>query len=540
MHFQGLPQVLRLSPLLLGGALAGLASATTQSAESEIQWKKCEGVIGRVVATGLFPPIPVECSNLTVPIDYSEPDNGTFELPLIRMPALKQPSKGSIIVHFGGPAPLQTTTLVTLGEQMLLGTQGTALELSCFNTTRERELWNANTGGITALTTEDKLAFGRSWVLAEKHAQICADNNEGKRMDVIGTVDTVRDVMSIVDALGGDRRVRFYGISYGTIVGATLGAMFPDRIERLVLDGVSNIHQWWAGEFWEMQTDSDKVLAGFVRTCFEKPELCPLAAANPNSTAEHMTEKIYEMMEELKFNPIPILDDSIPGVHMIDDGFVKSMMRGPLYNAAGYPTLAALVHLLMIRDLEKFIPIYNEANPVTEYGDSSMGITCSDTTFRAETVEDALPRIEKNIEISRFIGDMMHTGVALCSQWKLPLKERFTRGFHEPVELQTPPLLIGNEYDVVTPHVSAVNASASFPGSSVVKFNTFGHGIQSQPSLCTANIVREYFENGKLPEDGTVCEPAAHPWENTKWDPLFKELDYVRPSNGTGSNSTAA
>ena len=37
------------------------------------------------------------------------------------------------------------------------------------------------------------------------------------------------------------------GMSYGTLLGATLAAMFPDRIGRMVLDGVLNPHEYYNG-----------------------------------------------------------------------------------------------------------------------------------------------------------------------------------------------------------------------------------------------------------------------------------------------------
>lgn len=38
---------------------------------------------------------------------------------------------------------------------------------------------------------------------------------------------------------------RFIGLSYGSALGATVAAMFPDRMDRLVLDGVVNIHNYY-------------------------------------------------------------------------------------------------------------------------------------------------------------------------------------------------------------------------------------------------------------------------------------------------------
>ena len=35
------------------------------------------------------------------------------------------------------------------------------------------------------------------------------------------------------------------GISYGTIIGAVVAAMFPDRMDKLILDSVVNPHEYF-------------------------------------------------------------------------------------------------------------------------------------------------------------------------------------------------------------------------------------------------------------------------------------------------------
>jgi pimeloyl-ACP methyl ester carboxylesterase len=38
---------------------------------------------------------------------------------------------------------------------------------------------------------------------------------------------------------------RLVGFSYGTLLGATTAAMFPDRIDKMVFDGVVNAHNYY-------------------------------------------------------------------------------------------------------------------------------------------------------------------------------------------------------------------------------------------------------------------------------------------------------
>lgn len=51
------------------------------------------------------------------------------------------------------------------------------------------------------------------------------------------------------------------GISYGTVLGATLGALYPHRIDKMVLDGVVNVHEYYQNRYytslWPQTCDSD-------------------------------------------------------------------------------------------------------------------------------------------------------------------------------------------------------------------------------------------------------------------------------------------
>jgi pimeloyl-ACP methyl ester carboxylesterase len=46
--------------------------------------------------------------------------------------------------------------------------------------------------------------------------------------------------MQVVDAIEADGLLRFWGISYGTVLGVTLAALFPSRMERMILVGLIN------------------------------------------------------------------------------------------------------------------------------------------------------------------------------------------------------------------------------------------------------------------------------------------------------------
>lgn len=76
-----------------------------------------------------------------------------------------------------------------------------------------------------------------------------------------------------------------------------------------------------------------------------------------------------------------------------------------------------------------------------------------------------------------------------------------------------PLLIIGNTHDPATPLANAKRVSKElFPGSVVLLHDSEGHCSHANPSLCTAKVIREYFQTGELPEFGTVCPPERKPF----------------------------
>ncbi|OMP89330.1 Translation initiation factor IF-2, partial [Diplodia seriata] len=66
---------------------------------------------------------------------------------------------------------------------------------------------------------------------------------------LLGFSFAARDYLRIAEMLNEDGLLRYYGLSGGTVLGATIAAMFPDRIERMVLDGVWNIHEYYHSQY---------------------------------------------------------------------------------------------------------------------------------------------------------------------------------------------------------------------------------------------------------------------------------------------------
>lgn len=57
----------------------------------------------------------------------------------------------------------------------------------------------------------DMIANKRAWAAAGEKARRCGDFAKDESAKLLGTVQTVFDLGEIVSAIGGDRRLRFWG-----------------------------------------------------------------------------------------------------------------------------------------------------------------------------------------------------------------------------------------------------------------------------------------------------------------------------------------
>lgn len=166
--------------------------------------------------------------------------------------------------------------------------------------------------GVPATWTESNTALGLLWGSRQILAERCLIR-QGKSGELIGTAFVARDVMNVVDALGEDGMLRFLGedssrlslelcpltiagYSYGTALGATLAAMFPGRVDKVLLDGVLNMDEYYAGREVEQVAAADATWAGFFKGCMEASEAqCPLKRYC--SSGEALQKKIEDLID---------------------------------------------------------------------------------------------------------------------------------------------------------------------------------------------------------------------------------------------------
>ncbi|KAL5524558.1 hypothetical protein ACEPAF_9698 [Sanghuangporus sanghuang] len=475
-----------------------------------------------------------QCARLTVPLLYSEPSGEEAAVALIKYPSKYPPGhekyRGPILFNPGGPGGSGVSTVLSLAKtfQIILsdefdlvgfdprGVGSTTPHLSIFNDQVEAGKFFLE---FPETLNSSSSSLGEAFARANIAGNIVADRARFVA-ERVSTPLVARDMLSIVKAFGQDK-LQYWGFSYGTILGATFAAMFPNNVGRVIIDGVVDTDDYYNGLWANNLRDTDDALMDIYQSCVNAgPSRCPIY----EKSASLVQARVDRLLHRLKSEPIAFYSNSTDlagGYEVVDYALVKIYMFLVLYNThrSGLYLANALAALEQgdpsgfylaspRKELEQLLQCSCPApgeNPARFQGGSeiTLSIGCGDILEkRDEELDDIRRAYEEMSGVSGF-ADVWKIRV-LCSGWKLAGKERFNGSFEQSTS--HPLLIIGNTADPVTPVWNAHKVSKGFKDSVVLTQNSSGHCSIAATSLCTFRAIQEYFVNGTLPERGTVCE----------------------------------
>lgn len=367
--------------------------------------------------------------------------------------------------------------MVSSTDHIQLRGTGDTIPYSCYKDACQRS--NAFMRTPPYINSSDG-ALGTFWASKAIMARSCYHNMKDTG-DLVGTAFVARDMMQIVDALKEDGLLRYWGFSYGTLLGMTVAAMFPDRVDKVVLDGVLNPHEYYSGNNPEQVADSDATFTKFLEACLENPDNCALA--KDGTTVEELTLKVHQLLAHLKYSPVAVGSDIT--TDMIDYSAAKSLIIISLYNTLLWPAFSDALHSLLTGDFTAAVEygaiFSNYSSIFPAYGHEAVyGIRCSDSSLRSDSLSELSPLLHQHFATSKLYGDVVSGNDVTCAQWPFRAKEIYAGTFH--VTTRNPILFIGNTYDPLTPLASAQNASIGFTGSIVLQHDGCGVSPRTQLS----------------------------------------------------------
>ncbi|MCP2262942.1 alpha/beta hydrolase [Promicromonospora thailandica] len=499
-------------------AAPGTGVATAQPAsQPSVEWGECPA---DVVAEAL--PTTLDCATVSVPLDYAEPDGARTDLMISRLASTDPAARrGILLLNPGGPGGSGLTQSTLLESQGLPDSVLRAYDLIGMDTrgvghsTRVDCQFPADSayyGNVPPYAVDDAAVLERAEVVREA-AEQCARNDDNGGLYHLSTANTARDLDSIRAALG-EEKASFLGYSYGTALGAAYVSMFPDTVDRVVLDsnvGDSHLNREGLRRF---ALGMEQTFGDFARWAAQRHDAYGLGR-----TPAQVRATYFETAERLDGHP----------VEGVDGGLFRQVIFGGLYSERTYGRTAqtwqwlrdgdgaAARDLLDAEVLPALVPggaapaeqaardTTNAAvHPLSNALSVFLASTCNDSdweedvdVYRAAVAEDR----KKFPLFGAAAANMLP-----CAYWPEPAEGPVQISDEGPGDV----LILQNRRDPVTPLAGGQLLREKLGDRSrLVTVDGSGHGVYVLGgNACALNIGTRYLVDGELPARDTSCRAS--------------------------------
>ncbi|MEV0758108.1 alpha/beta hydrolase [Streptosporangium sp. NPDC050280] len=465
-----------------------------------------------------------QCATLRVPLDYRAPRGRSIEIAISRIGTARPGARrGILLSNPGGPGgsgldlPSQLADVLpreVLDRYDLIGFDprgvGHSTPVTCgLDLMRQFTLllpYPGPDGGI-----------GRNVAFARDTAAACAEHS-GDLLPFITTANTARDMDRIRAALG-EPKLSYFGLSYGTYLGAVYVSMFPGRADRIVLDSAVDPDLVWR----EMLRTWSQAIA--VRL----PDLLAFAAERDavyhlGATPDEVRRTYDRLLAALDRRPLPN-----PGGPVFDGNVLREITRVGLYHDGDFPFIAefwqeltavsgSTVDPAIMRRLDRL----GSGGRADDggVGDNGAGtaripadnriaalyaVLCDDVAWPHSVALHA-----RQVAADRQVWPVtagMPSNLWPCAAWPTrPVEPPVTVTGYGPRNV----LILQNTRDPATPPASARGLRAALGRrAAMITVDQGGHGVVGLGS-CADEAMSSFLATGELPGRDRFC-PAPSP-----------------------------
>ncbi|KAL4932008.1 Alpha/Beta hydrolase protein [Aspergillus undulatus] len=529
-----------LLKLLLAGSLQATVTAASASASVKLHWAPCASNTA------------LDCATLTVPLEYADPDNGALaHVPIAKYNATvpKSQRKGSLLTNPGGPGSSGIDFLANGAGEGISNVTGGFYDivswdprgvgdarplLQCWDTAGEE--YAASDSVSAAAEIEYSLFRNQSYMpdfynaIAEYDASVaeiavaCAEHNSSA-LYTSSAAYTVRDMAAIADVLQGreNATLNYWGFSYGTILGAEFVQTFPERVGRVVFDGVFDPEA--NAKPYTSQLPHDEVsvkdaIDDLVTFCADAGiDGCALNQGSRNSSVADLRSRIAKLQASLYESPIEVSD----GTWSVTVGMFSFFMYSFLKLPTTWPAVASAVSDLETGDPDLFASLLTDATTSTVNESApdtgSMAgwpLQCNDnapsnhtnlTNVARQILDISLmeetPWLNADLSTLSFCRNFPNTRPRVQNLGASRLINGETNDIL--TSRNTSVLIVNALHDAATPVSSAHTLHNWLPTSSqLVMRRGPGHTTISLGSLGLVQTIRDYFLDGVVPPSREV------------------------------------
>ncbi|GAA3196277.1 alpha/beta hydrolase [Actinocorallia longicatena] len=478
---------------LVAAALAAPAAARAGT----IEWKPCATMqaSGRQILCGL----------LEVPLDYGDPGGRKIRIAVSRLVHTDDAGyQGVILVNPGGPGGSGLSTAAGTSASLpprvaarydWIGFDPRGVGSSLPQVTCDPGYMYPADAPRPDYVPEDTAAEQAWLARAKAFADDCATRH-GDLLPHLSTENSARDMESIREALNVEK-ISYYGYSYGTYLGAVYTTLFPDRVGRMVLDGVVKPSDVWYEANLEQNKAFEKRFDAFFAWVARHD-----ARFRLGDTPRRVQLAYYGMRAALKTGPVGRIgpsefDDSVLKAGYGSWSWAKIAERLSAWHSGhDLDALRALVGP----------PSATGPNEYTMY----LAVECRDAAWPTDWDTwryDALKQYRGGYRYNVWANTWFN---APCMFWPAP-------GGAPPRVggTSTAMLLTAATDDAATPYPGAVETHRLFGRSRLAVEQGGGNHADSTANPCMRALIAAYLDEGDLPPDtdgpDAVCASSPDP-----------------------------
>jgi pimeloyl-ACP methyl ester carboxylesterase len=348
----------------------------------------------------------------------------------------------------------------------------------------------------------------------QKLAESCLARSEDGVAKFADTPSSARD-LNLLRALLGEDTLNYIGMSWGSILGGAAAALFPNRLNRVVLDGVESPNSSVSDMNVLTVQAADLNFRYFLKQCQEL-ELPEGVECIFTGNSDQALQQLGEFLAAADEDPIPVVGED--GASYSGDSIFRLMFMA-FYSAVEQKRIR-LVEAFYLAKTERDAAIFLEFDEaaqtvdgvdVEKNDDSVLRVTnCADK--RISEADDLL-QSQELVEQYPVAGKYL-TGVSFVESSGLLEHAYLCLGLpdhsNRALDLsnpEIPPILLSaGTQDPATPYAAGELYAKELANSVFLTFDGPGHcPFGAAASACTVKAVTDFLISGVMPADGTVC-----------------------------------
>jgi pimeloyl-ACP methyl ester carboxylesterase len=432
----------------------------------------------------------LDCTRVTVPVDWAKPDGATLTLAVARHRATGT-RRGALFLNPGGPGG-SGVGFVPDAVQSFDSSLVAAYDLISWDP--------RGVGGSTPVNCPTLVGSGSdepdtphaldAYLKARRHDAAACRRRVGPVLGHVDTLSTVRDLDVLRAALGEDK-LNFFGFSYGTRIGAWYADTFPDQVGRMVLDSALDPALDAAGWLDGTGKGLERAYGSYLARCRAR-STCPFRQVS----AAQARKQTVKLVAALNRRPL-----KVPGVAITGD-LTISLVGQLLYDPTAWPAIDAMLAGAMRRDAGPTVRILQALASEPDGLDSAAytAIECLDVPDRRSATQVLADAAQLRRRYPIFGNQAAFSPI--CTDWPVPpvMTPRAVSA-----DGAAAILVVGTVNDPATPYEWSQALAAELSSSRLLTYAGDGHAAYQRKNPCERSAVDTYLLDGTLPEAATVC-----------------------------------